>query len=391
MSRGQERSTTVRRSAAVIMVGALVAVIAAASGQFLGWFDSTDQITLVAPRAGLVMNPDAKVRLRGVQVGKVGSITEQNGHAVLTLDIASDQMSQIPGNVTADIKSNTIFGAKAVNFDVPTTGPDGRLQPGQTITADHVVVELNTVYQQLVNVLAQLQPDKLNATLGAIDTALNGRGNDIGNALDELSGLLGKTNPHLPELNRLLAETATTSNVYADAMPDLMRTVDNFTFIGDTLVDNSANLDALLINATGMADTINGVVAPSKAQLIATLSNFSPVASMLGYQAPGLKCFITAAAIGTKKAAPIFGGKYGLTLDAGLLPGSEPYRYPQDLPRNAVDGPPTCEAGLGNPNSTQHVDFYVGDNAPQPYQPRTTPKVDRTKLFQLLFGAPPRG
>ncbi|MFW0795148.1 MCE family protein [Gordonia sp. CPCC 205515] len=391
MSRKQERSRAVRRTAAVVMVGSLVVIIAAAAGQFLGWFADTEPVTLEAPRAGLVMNPDAKVKLRGVEVGRVESITETDSKAVLKLNINADQMSQIPGNVGADIKSNTVFGAKAVDLVVPASGASGTLQSGQTISGDQVVVELNTVYQQLVSVLAQMQPDKLNATLGAIDTALSGRGEQTGVALEQLSDLLGKTNPHLPELNRLLAETATATNVYADAMPSLMRDIDNFTVIGNTLVDNSANLDALLINATGMANTIDGVISPSKARLMATLSNFSPVASMLGYQAPGLACFITASAIGTKKAAPIFGGEYGLTLFAGLLPGSEPYRYPENLPRNNVDGPPTCEGGLGDPDSAEHVDFYVGDNAEQPYAPRTKPKADRTKLFQLLFGAPPRG
>ncbi|MGC4961553.1 MCE family protein [Gordonia sp. DT218] len=392
MVRRQERSRAVRRTAATVMVVSLVAVIAAATGQFLGWFASTQPVTLQAPRAGLVMNPDAKVKLRGVEVGRVASISENGDNAVVKLDIASDQMSKIPGNVSADIKSNTIFGAKAVNLVVPTSGASGTIQSGQTIDADHVVVELNTVYQQLVGVLAQLQPEKLNATLGAINTALSGRGEQVGVAVDQLSKLVGTTNKHLPELNALFRQTATVTNVYADSMPNLMRTVDNFTYVGNTLVDNTANLDALLINATGMANTINGIVAPSKSTLISALSNLNPTARLLGYQAPGLKCFITAVAQGGQKAAPIFGVDDGLLkLNAGLLPGKEPYRYPEDLPRVAANGPPTCEGGLSNVDSTEHVPFYVSDTASTPYQPRTTPKADKTKIFQLLFGAPPRG
>ncbi|MFW0785907.1 MCE family protein [Gordonia sp. CPCC 206044] len=392
MAKRQERSRAVRRTAAVIMVGSLVAIIAAAAGQFLGWFDSTQRVTLQAPRAGLVMSPDAKVKLRGVEVGRVQSISESGGHAVLYLDIASDQMSQIPGNVSADIKSNTIFGAKAVNFVVPDDGPAGTLQPGQTIDAQHVVVELNSVYQQLVSVLAKLQPEKLNATVGAIDTALSGNGDNIGKSIDQLSRLLGKTNKHLPELNRMLSELVTTTDVYADSAPDLMRTIDNFTHIGDTLVDNSANLDALLINATGMADTINGVIAPSKKNLISTLSNLDPVSRLIGYQSPGIKCFLTTSAKAADIAKPYMGGKNGtLLLYAGLLPGKEPYRYPQSLPRVGAEGPPTCAGGLSDPTSKEHSKFYVTDNAQVPYQPRQQPKANREKLFQLLFGEPPRG
>ncbi|WP_281728945.1 MCE family protein [Gordonia paraffinivorans] len=391
MSRRQERSRTTRRLAAVAMVAVLIALIAGASASFLGMFTGTKQVTLVAPRAGLVMNPDAKVKLRGVEVGRVAKISEKDGNAVLTLDIRDSEMSKIPGNVVADIKSNTIFGAKAVNFVVPGE-PKGRLRAGAEISADRVVVELNTVFQQLVAVLADLQPEKLNATLGAIDTALSGQGDEIGVALEQLTSMLGKTNRHLPALNRLFREAATVTNVYADSMPDLMRTVDNFTVVGNTLVDNTSNLDALLINATGMANTIDGVIAPSKKTLIGALSDLNPIADLLGYNSPGIKCFLTAGAVAGEVAAPFMGERNGmLMLDASLLPGKDPYQYPYDLPEVRGEGPPTCGYGLGDPASTEHAPFYVIDNAPQPYQPRTKPKVNSKKLFQILFEEPPRG
>ncbi|MGV9858917.1 MCE family protein [Gordonia sp. NPDC003425] len=392
MVRRAERSPRVRKTAAVIMVGAIVAVIVGAAAQFLGWFADTQHVTLISPHAGLVMSPDAKVTLRGVPVGRVGSITQRDGHAVLALDIDTAQIAHIPGNVTADIKSNTVFGAKAVTLVVPESGPQGRLRGGDVIEADHVVVELNTVYQQLVNVLADLQPDKLNAVMGAVNTALSGHGAHIGAALDQLSDLLATTNPHLPALDETLRQTAGATDVYADAMPDLMRTVDNATFVGDTLVANSRNLDALLINATGMADTIDGVLAPSKATLIAELQDLNPVSQLLGAQAPGIKCFLTASASAAELAQPLLGGKNdNLLLYAGLQPGTDPYTYPESLPLVAAAGPPTCAGALGNPTTKEHTGFYVTDNAPVPYQPRTTPKLNGQKLFQLLFGEPPRG
>lgn len=80
-----------------------------------------------------------------------------------------------------------------------------------------------------------------------------------------------------------------------------------------------------------------------------------------------------------------------LKLYAGLLPGKEPYTYPNSLPRVDAQGSPTCAGGLSNPNTTEHSKFYVTDNAPVPYQPRMTPKVNREKLFQLLFGEPDLG
>ena len=119
-------------------------------------------------------------------------------------------------------------------------------------------------------------------------------------------------------------------NLYAGAMPNLMRTVDNAVFLGNTLVANSSNLDALLVNATGMANTANGVVEPKKAQIIAMLNDSNPTMSLIEYQSPGIACFIRTVAIGGKMASPVFGTNDGLLkLNAGLLPGKDPYTYPR--------------------------------------------------------------
>ncbi|MCZ4551989.1 virulence factor Mce [Williamsia sp. 1138] len=392
MAQTIERPSWAKKLAATFMVVSLVAVCALAALQFLGSFQSTVPVTLTADRAGLVMNPDAKVRLRGVVVGRVGDISESADGVTLKLDMNPDQLKYIPANVRADIKSNTVFGAKSVNLEIPDDPSKARLSGGSTIETEDVVVELNTIYQRLVDVLAEVQPEKLNATIGAIDTALSGRGEQIGQGFADLSDLLRKTNPHLDALSRDIEAGAEFTNVYADVMPDLLKVVDNFTFTGNTLVDNASDLDALLMNVTGMADTINGVIAPSKADIISTLANLNPTARLLGYQSPGLACFIESTAAAGQKALPVFGIETGyVALNAGLLPGKEPYRYPEDLPRVNVDGPPTCQDGLSDPDSAVHTDFYVGDNAAYPYQPRTTPKADPTKLFQVMFGPAPRG
>lgn len=380
------RSPLAKKIAATSMVAIIIGIIALAAAQFLDYFADTDTVTLDADRAGLVMNPQAKVRMRGVTVGHVGKITSTGQGVRLRLDIDADQMHLIPADVRAIIRSNTVFGAKSVDF-LPGTSGGPALSAGAHLGTDRVQVELTTLYQQLVDVLAQIHPEKLNTVLGTLDTALSGRGDRLGDGLVELSQLLGKVNPHLDALNDDFRLGATVTNTYADVGQRLMRIVDNATDLGNTLRTNASDLDALLVNATGMADTINGILAPNKSTIIAMLSDLNPTARLLGYQSPGIACFFTATAAAAKKAEGVFGLTTGyLSLNAGLLPGKDPYRYPQDLPEVAADGPPTCADGLGNPSSRAHTPFYVSDNAPQPYQPRTTPKFSANKLFQVLFG-----
>ena len=64
-----------------------------------GGFTDSVPVTVVSPRAGLVMNPDAKVQIRGVQVGKVESIESlPNGEAAIHLAMDPSRLHAIPAN-----------------------------------------------------------------------------------------------------------------------------------------------------------------------------------------------------------------------------------------------------------------------------------------------------
>src|ERR1700753_3816791 len=99
----------------LVTVAVLAAIVAVAVGLFQGSFTEATPVTVLSPRAGLVMNPDAKVKMRGVQVGKVSSIDSRpDGQAVLPLAINPADMHLIPANVLVDLTSPTVFGAKFV-------------------------------------------------------------------------------------------------------------------------------------------------------------------------------------------------------------------------------------------------------------------------------------
>ena len=188
----------IRALTGLVTVAAIAAVVAAAVGLFQGSFTESLPVTVISPRAGLVMNVDAKVEMRGVQVGQVESIeSKRDGQAVLHLAMQPAEMRLIPSNVVVDITSPTVFGAKFVNL-VPPAEPSSRhLSAGQILASEHVTVEVNTVFQRLASVLDTIDPAKLNETLGALGTAFSGRGEKIGQALSDLDSFLAKMDPSL--------------------------------------------------------------------------------------------------------------------------------------------------------------------------------------------------
>lgn len=373
--------------ATVVVVGLIVAL---AVTLFRGDFTKTEPVTVISDRAGLVMNPDAKVKMRGVQVGTVGSIdTLPDGRAALHLEMDPAQLRLIPGNVTADIASSTVFGAKFVNLVAPDN-PEGTMRPGQVLQGEHVTVEINTVFQQLTRVLDKIDPAKLNETLGAISAAFGGRGEKMGQTVSDFEALLEKLEPSLPSLNRDLESMAVVSGAYGDAAPNLLKTVENTNRISDSIVDEQQNLDAFLVSLIGLADVGNDVIGGNREALSTTLDLLVPTTDLLNEYAPGLNCALDGM-LWVKNQPPQ--SDPGVLVNVAFTLGIERYRYPQNLPKVAAKGGPQC-MGLPYIGFGQRSKYLATDTNANPWQYGNQGiLLNSDGLKQLLFGpldGPPR-
>lgn len=378
-----------KKLAAAGLVGGLALIVTVALVMFAGGFTATTPLTVTSPRSGLVMDPDAKVKMRGVEVGRVASIEHSPSGAVLHLDMQPGQMQLIPSNARVAIESTTVFGSKFVNIIVPEDPSPVPIREGSVIAADSVTVEFNTVFEHLSGVLAQIQPEKLNATLGALSEALKGRGDELGATLAEADDYLAEMNPSLPQIRSDLVSTAQVAEVYADTAPDLMTTVGNVTDVGNTVVDEQQQLDLLLMNLTGLADTGREVLGENEQQLVTALDSLSHTTGLLGEYSPELTCFIVGLNDARVAFEPMAGtGQYAaLTLSTSFMGGATPYNHEQDLPVVGASGGPNCW-GLPNfdPRRDGHAPFVVTDTGTTPYKPATEAWVRYPTIFQYLFG-----
>ena len=95
-------------------------------------------VTLTSDRSGLVMETNAKVKMRGVQVGRVAAIGiggEGGAPVSLQLQIDPDQIKFIPANIEAQIRATTVFGAKFVDLVYPENPSSQRLAAGRQSSA----------------------------------------------------------------------------------------------------------------------------------------------------------------------------------------------------------------------------------------------------------------
>ena len=370
---------------------AIAAIVALAVGLYRGSFTPTAPVTVLSPRAGLVMNTNARVTMRGVEVGKVASIEVlPNGQAALHLAMDASQLPLIPANVLVEIAPPTAFGAKYVQLMPPAEPSPQHMHAGQVLDAQHVTVEINTVFEQLTAVLSKIDPVKLNETLGAIAKALNGRGHKLGHALGDLDELLATVDPSLPALSHDLAVAPDVLNAYADAAPDLVKTVDNATRVSQTIVDEQHNLDALLISAIGLADIGNDVVGTNRQALTDVLHLLVPTTDLTNRYNQGLNCALAGMIPLATSPPEAFPGVY---VNVSFTFGIERYRYPHDLPKVAATGGPQCQL-LPKVPMEAHPPFVVTDVGANPTQYGNQGiLLNSDALKQWLYGpidGPPR-
>ncbi|APE15050.1 MCE family protein [Mycolicibacterium pallens] len=385
------KSGIARPIAGLATVVIIAAIIALAVGLFQDSFTKTVPVTVISQRAGLVMYPDAKVKLNGAPVGKVSSIELlPDGTAALHLAINPARVNDIPANVSADITSSTVFGSKFVELNPPQDPSAKSIQAGQVISGKHVTVEINTVFQQLVTVLNQIEPAKLNQTLGAIAKSVDGRGDKFGQTLVDLDSALAKINPSLDTLNHELAVAPKVFDAYGDASGDLLDTVKNSAKISDTIVDQEQNLDTLLVSAIGLADIGTEVLSENREPLANVVHLLVPTTDLLNKYNPALTCGIGGLIpLATGPGLPL----PGAVLLQSFFLGRERYRYPANLPKVAATGGPQCTDMPKVPFETSPP-FVVTDIGANPAQYGNQGiLLNSDALKQALFGpldGPPR-
>lgn len=359
--------------------------------QFRGGFTPTASVTVISDRAGLVMYPDAKVQMQGVQIGKVSSLQAlPDGGAEIKLALDPSQLDSIPSNVLVNIAATTVFGAKVVQFVAPTAPATTPLRRGQILDAQHVTVEVNTVFEQLTALLSKVQPDKLNETLGAIAAAFNGRGQKLGQTLSDADDFLASTEPSLPALERDLAAAPEVFDTYADAAPDFVRIAQNATDISKTIVDKQQSLDRVLLSTIGLANTGTDVLGANRQALTDVLHLLVPTTQLTRDYNAGLWCALAGMlrlAAGPPLTEP------GVELSAGFLWAGERYRYPGDMPKVAATGGPQC-TGLPMLPFGATPPYVVADTGANPWKYGNPGVVlNSDGLKRLLFGdidGPPR-
>ncbi len=261
-------------------------------------FVGVSMVTIKADRAGLQLTKFGDVRRNGVLIGQVREVSQDGEEAEIRVALQPEAAAQIPANVEVQILPTTLFGQKYVSFVTPADPSAQSLQPDAVIPSSRVTVnvELSEILSNLFPLLRSIRPADLSATLNALATALEGRGDQLGSTLDDLGTYLDDVEPSLPTLRTDLVALADVADIYDGAAPDLLRVLGNLTVTSRTVLQKRQQLDVFFSDLTGLATTTTQVLGDNEAALIRAGDVGAPVVKLLATYSPELPCLLRGAA-----------------------------------------------------------------------------------------------
>lgn len=357
-------------------------------------FVDVTHVTVESDRAGLLLDKGARVRLAGVAVGEVRA-TKLRSDGTVEIDVAidADKKDLVPADVSAAIRGTTVFGSKFVDLQVPKAGTATNaraISAGDVIESSAVTTEVNDVFAHGISVLKAVNPTELHTALTSVSTALEGRGDELGQFFVDWNKYFGAIEPHLDTLEADFETAPDVLGTYAAAAPGLIDTADQFGSTSETLVSNADKFDALLRGAVEGAGSAENLLVDLYAPLRAFNEQWLPVTSLGAQYAPEYTCLIQSLGdqvqIYDKFLGNASNDEHYFYASAGFLPAQAPYTLDENRPKLVTGVGPACyaEATLKHP-LLPHVRF--DDGTKDIYSDATngqpvTPADDPVRLYE---------
>ncbi|KAA0919045.1 MCE family protein [Dietzia sp. ANT_WB102] len=318
-------------------------------------FTSSDSVAMITDDMAYSLPNDADVKARGVLVGRVAGVQPDGDRVRVDMEFDPAFMDQLPANISGRLLPKTLFGERYVDLGFPEQ-PVGTIEPGSTIEQDTRgnAIELGRVLDGLLPVLEAVPPQKLAGTLGALNQALAGRGDEIGASLVEIGQVFQGITQEMPALESGLADLATFSQTYSEALPDLIHALDALRTTGDTVVQRRTDIADGLGRITRSAETLTGFLADNRSDLIALAADSRTSLEYLAEYAPALPCTVENFMVALDRSDAILGvgdPHPGIRVTIEVVNPKGRYVPNQDEPRFFDTRGPRCYEPVREPEN----------------------------------------
>lgn len=273
----------------------------------LNWRPWQDRYTVTVqfPVSGGLQGT-SKVALRGIEIGDVESIQVQPK----TVDVKLRLRKEFKINRDAEFAALGLSAAGEQYVDIVPTTDDGPflrdgdvIAPGQT----HVTAPFAQMLQSSLDVIGQIDTDKLSGALSELTVALNDdQPNQLKSIFQSGGVIFAKLYGVLPQTTALIENTGTILKTTANVQPDLARLVDGGASLINSAVAANDELATLLGTGPGRLTSLTGSLDTITDPITDVLKQFLDVAQQGALRAPTLAVLLPSIRDGSAQAQKMF-------------------------------------------------------------------------------------
>ncbi len=265
----------VLRLGAVSIAVLLLVMVASFNIQKLPWLRGTTFHAELTDASGL--RTGAEVQVAGVRVGRVSKLDIGTSKVIADFDVKNAKLGR---STRASVEVKSLLGEKFLNIK---PAGSGQLPAGATIPISRTDAGPDIVgtLGQLTTQTEQTDKENLTTALNTLAEVIDEAAPEVQSSFTGLSRLSSTIATRDEEIENLLDRSAGVTKLLDERKGDLVTLMKQADVIFQELQNRKQAVHDLLVNATKLADELDGVVKDNREQLKPTLDKLENVLKFL--------------------------------------------------------------------------------------------------------------
>jgi phospholipid/cholesterol/gamma-HCH transport system substrate-binding protein len=237
------------------------------------------------------------VKLAGVDVGRVESTRIERGRAIVTFDV--DESVHLTRDSYVGIRWRNLLGQRFI-YLYPGDGGGAGLKDGDRIALSHTqdAGDIGQFMNELGPILKAIDPDKANAFLDAMDTALSGNEPETRQLLDDGAHLAGRLSGMDDQIKTLITSSDTVISTYASQDHAIGQILGDLDTVGARLGTMTDDINSVVTNFARVQQQFDRLITENRGNIDADLRELDSVAANLSRNRKNLAATLCSAPAG---------------------------------------------------------------------------------------------
>jgi phospholipid/cholesterol/gamma-HCH transport system substrate-binding protein len=259
-------------------------------GLFKGWFGD-DSCTIHAdfPDSGGIFT-NAEVTYRGVTVGRVGELHLTDQGIRVDLNIEDCKHPRIPANAVAAVSDRSVIGEQYVNL-LPKNDNGPYFTGGEVIAERNntIPVAAQTLLRNLDGLVTSVDLDALRTAVSELGQLFNGRGDTLGQLMDNLNVLVNAARENLPDTLALIRTVGPVLDTQLTEAPALKTFARNLNLLAQQLKTSDPDIRRLVDDSPADLGVVKKFVQDNETDLGVVFVNLADIGDLLVRHLDGLE------------------------------------------------------------------------------------------------------